>query len=444
MDQEPQRSIPSFCTATDKLLKKKILAANRRVFLVVLGLSEDVAKALIYAHDNNRNVTAIVDADEEVCRIGYGDVEGFEYLRRQGRKIDLRKHSGIRLGLLIADGFVIVWSPTPRAVDGERNPEQPNAVVLEGTIDEESSATDSSQNEASERAMVDGMHAVEATIQPSTLSLADQLTKSLDEDSVGKQQICPEELKEVVEELKKNPPAPFDLARKVRVFSAKFQYVETELQGAEWTNRRIKIRNSLLNSDLPDPLRELLDTRIRPYRTKGDVSIDVPCIVMGQIAYNQDGKKIRVPMTQRDMESMWKAIQERYLFRLPGFGKLVRKRELSALRKEVEAFECVLQDWATGFCEQTKRDECSLVSDIVESLKGRIERSDRKERFEENELRGIVLNGLQGMRVIPPRVRIVVKDVSWESSRDHEFTAALRKNLPAEDLRGWFDEFVAV
>jgi hypothetical protein len=41
-------------------------------------------------------------------------------------------------------------------------------------------------------------------------------------------------------------------------------------------------------------------------------------------------------------------------------------------------------------------------------------------------------------------VRIVFKDVAWESSRDDEFLAALEAALPAEELKGWFEEFAVV
>ena len=211
----------------------------------------------------------------------------------------------------------------------------------------------------------------------------------------------------------------------------------------EWTERRIKLSSLLLNSDLPDSLQDILETQIRPYRTKGDILIDVPCIVRGQIAYNEHREKIRAPMNQRDMEGIWKDIRESYLFRIPGFGTLVRKRELASFRAETEAFECVLQEWVARFRERVNQDEDHLVSDIVDSIKRRIAQSGRKRDFDGIDLNREVRSGLERMRVIEPRVRIVIKDVSWESSRDEEFISALRRALPAEDLQGWFDEFVA-
>ena len=433
----------TFRTATDAMLTEQIRTAKDRVIFVAPGLSQAVASELVN-HQHCRSITVILDADEEVCRIGYGDATGFEHLTKCGGNISLRKHSGVRLGLLMADRVVTIWSPTPRAVDGERKPDQPNAIVIEGGIAEDSTAGDPVRTETLGSELAQDSKSGGSTIAPGVYSLAEQLAKRLDDERVGEEPIERADLEKVVKDLKENPPAPFDLARKVRVFSTKFQYVEVELQGVEWTERRIKLSGFLLNSDLPDGLREILETQIRPYRTKGDVPINVPCIVRGQIAYNQHGDEIRIPTTQHEMERMWKDIRERYLFRIPGFGTLVRKRELAFFRAEVEAYERVLIDWATQFRQEVKRDEKGLVSDIVKSIEARIKQSGREQEFRDIDLDTKVRSGLEGMRVFEPRVRMVIKDVSWESSRDQEFTAALRSALPPEDLQGWFDEFVAV
>ena len=47
------------------------------------------------------------------------------------------------------------------------------------------------------------------------------------------------------------------------------------------------------------------------------------------------------------------------------------------------------------------------------------------------------------MSVVEPRVRIVLKNVSWESSKDAEFTQALAKAIPKEELKDWFEEYLA-
>ncbi len=43
-----------------------------------------------------------------------------------------------------------------------------------------------------------------------------------------------------------------------------------------------------------------------------------------------------------------------------------------------------------------------------------------------------------------PEVRIVTKNVSWESSRDSEFKRELKNAFGEQELLGWFEEFTAV
>ena len=398
------------------------------------GVSQEVATELAHAQQRLQSVTVILDADEEVCRIGYGDVDGFQALHACDT-LDLRKHPGVRLGLLMTDKVVTIWSPTPQSVDGERKPDQPNAIVLESGM---------LGGHITDGLVGNGQHERTEDVADLRLtSLADQLATRLTEDHVGEERIQSDEIETIVKGLNDNPPAPFDLARRVRVFSTRFQFVETELRGAEWTERRIKVSSLLLNSDLPESLRDILETQIRPYGTKGDVAIEVPHIVRGQIAYNKDRQEILVPMTQRDMEAVWKDIKNRYLFAIPGFGLLIRKQDLASFRTEIEAFEQVLRDWVDGFREEVKRDEDALVDDFVQAIGRRLQDSSLEEDSRGINLEEVIRAGLARMPVIPPCVRVVIKDVSWESSRDQAFTSALRKALPAEDLIGWFDEFTA-
>ena len=397
-----------FQTVTGATLSKHITAARERVVFVAPGVTEDVSRALVAAH-RRVSVTAILDLSEDAYRIGFGDVTGLCHLRKHQSTMRLWQRSGLRLGLLIADDVVIVWSPTPQAVEDEREPGQPNAVVLGAAAADE--------------------------------SLADQVGENLKAETTDPAKS--ETLEEIIRRLQEDPPEPFDLTRKVRVFSSKFQFVETELQGAEWTKRKIRISSLLINSDLSEDLQDILDTQILPYQNKNDVTIDAPHIVRGQIAYNRSGDKILVPTTQRDIEMIWQDLKKRYVFTIPGFGSLIRKQDIADFRKEIGAFKQLLQDWVGKFRRQIERDKDRIICDIVKSIRTRVERSDRKDKFDVTNLNREVRAGFQRMRVIEPRVRIVIKNVSWESSRDNEFTDALRRVLPADDLRGWFDEFTA-
>lgn len=455
-----------FQAVTGATLAERIRRAKQRIVFVGPGVSEEVARALVESNDRGVTVAVVLDLQEDTCRIGYGDVEGLGYLKAHATGIALQQHAGVRLGLLVADDDVAIWSPTPRSVDDDRKHDQPNGIVLEGLAADGSVAgpnDGTSTNTATEDRFVQSgsqREQSDAGEASAKRTFADRLLKNLKDERVGTDRIRPESLREVVEALEQNPPAPFDLARKVRVFSTRFQYVETELQGAEWTRRRIKISSLLLNSDLPESLQDILETQVRPYYGKADVSIRAPHIVEGQLAYNHRGEEILVPTTQRDIEKTWQGIKERYLFRVQGFGSLIRKKDLAAFRAEISAFQELLRAWVKGFRCQAKQDEDELVSSIVMSIRQRIEQSGRRRQYEHlfagssrtpgrpdarasTVLDERVREGLARMRIKEPRVRVVVKDVSWESSRDQEFTAALRAALPAAALRGWFEEFTA-
>ena len=434
-----------FETATDEMLVNQIRKARNRIVFMAPGVSETVADALVNAARQQRSssVTVILDVDEEAWRIGYGDTDGLEHLIQHQRRIRLRKHSGVRIGLLMADSVVTIWSPTPRSVDAERESGQPNAVVLDGALIENNAVVREVHRDAIQDTESNMRQPSSDAVAEGTSNLTKELEMRLQDDSGGQQDIQPGELEELVKELQENPPAPFDLARKVRVFSTRFQYVETEVQGVELTGRKIKISSFLLNSDLPGSLQDVLETQIRPYRTKEEIPFDVPCIVRGQIAYDRDQEKILGPMNQREIRGIWNDIQHRYLVRIPKFGTLIRKREMAKFRSESECYECVIKDWVKQFRAHSEKEEETLISEIVKVIQNRIQQSGRREKFESFDFKTEVRKGLTGMRVIEPRVRIIIKDVSWESSRDQEFTDALRKALPAEELEGWFEEFVA-
>jgi hypothetical protein len=82
-----------------------------------------------------------------------------------------------------------------------------------------------------------------------------------------------------VEALEANPPAPVNLSRMARVFSAKVQFVECTLRGAQWTEREIKVESLLLNADVADDLAEPFDTKIRPFSKQADLTIPVQAMV---------------------------------------------------------------------------------------------------------------------------------------------------------------------
>ena len=73
----------------------------------------------------------------------------------------------------------------------------------------------------------------------------------------------------------------------------------------------------------------------------------------------------------------------------------------------------------------------------------RADRPTAKEKLKDINVEATVREGIQRLRITEPSVKLVFKEISWESTRDTEFTEALRKALPAEALKGWFEVFNA-
>lgn len=407
-----------FQMVTDESLAAQIGKAQRRIVFVAPGVTKGVATALVAAYKRKPDsVTVILDSNEEAYRIGFGDPEGLkllhEYTSDEG--IPLRLQAGIRIGLAVLDETLTIWAPTPKAVEAERKEEEPNAIVLGATA-------------------ADTLH---QAVGGGTSSVPQAQAE------IGKCLIPPEDTEKTVNGLAANPPAPFDLSQKTRVFSTKFQFVEFEVRGAEWTQRSIKISSLLLNADLPDEIQDILETQIRPYHASSEVEILAPTLVQGEVAYSKSGERIMVPTRQANLDALWKSIVSRYLVKLKGFGWLIRRSDMSAFRTAIACYEEILTAWVEGFRVKMQKDEERLVAEIVKSIESRVARAAVQNKGKKTDFEAEVRKGLTRMRTIEPNVRIVMKDVSWESTSDVEFTEAMRAALPPEELRGWFEVFEA-
>lgn len=409
---------------TDEALANTISCARSRVVLVTPGVSEVVAlaiKALTAVPDRPTKVVVILDPDEDAYRVGYGDLKGIELLRTlvERPSITLCSQRGLRIGVLITDDDILLWAPTPKAVEGDRTDSEPNGIRLDRTMDVSSQLNQAMGSDESNAVLA------EADIGGETLN-ADQVAVT-------------------VQALATNPPAPVDLSKIARIFSTKIQFVECTLRGAQWTERETKVSSLLLNADVPEDLKELFDTKIRPFSKQADVAISVQGMIQGQLAFDKDRKPLMSSLTQAQIKQSWDDILKRYLHRMRGFGLLIRRADKPKFEAEVDAFQTVLKTWVAGFAEEVKKDEDTLVQQITDLVLRR--RSAIKPppgpQTKPVDIKSIIRDGMKGMRVIEPAVKLVFKDVSWESTGDVEFVRALRETLPKEDLEGWFKVYSA-
>jgi hypothetical protein len=430
----------TFIAVNDQLLIERISGASRRLVFVAPAVSKQVAAALgaCLRKADRISITLVLDPDEDAHRRGYGDREGLEELQRLAveNHVGLRSQQGLRVGLLLADDEVLIWSPTPKAVEDQRQASEPNGIDLSDAIGmvTRSSPFDSDRTGAEAGSLAEVIRNAVGADDSDVLAANAE---------IGREAFTPEQVAKTVAALKENPPAPFDLSVKTRVFSTKFQFVEFELRGAAWTTREIKLSSLLLNPDVSEELQELFETRVTPFSTHADVAIEVPTLVQGQVAYTRDGEPIMSPRTQADIEKEWKEIIKRYLRKLEGFGWLIYRYEKQAFESVVAAFETILKEWVAGFREAVANEEATLVDRLVKLIEGRAQRSPAKDKLKDVDVKQAVRDGIQKLRITEPGVKLVFKDISWESTRDAEFADALRKALPPEQLKDWYHVFTA-
>ena len=105
----------TFQEVNDASLIKLIGEAQRRVVFVAPGVHQSVAEALgqRLAEIDRLQVTVVIDPDEDVCRIGYGDAKGLELLSSYAdrQSFVLMAQPGLRVGVLLVDDVTLVWSP---------------------------------------------------------------------------------------------------------------------------------------------------------------------------------------------------------------------------------------------------------------------------------------------------------------------------------------------
>jgi hypothetical protein len=109
-----------FCIVTSRKIAEFVRTVRRRVALCVPAMKVEVANALAEAagkvgHDA---VRVVMDCDEEVFRLGYGEIEAMRKLN--AAKIDVRQGPGLRAGLLVVDDQAWAFTASARGQPGNR------------------------------------------------------------------------------------------------------------------------------------------------------------------------------------------------------------------------------------------------------------------------------------------------------------------------------------
>lgn len=393
---------------TEETLITLIRATRDRLVLLAPGISKPLAHeiGILWRRLSPDRVSVILDVDAEVCRLGYGSVEGLAEIQSTATAIGqmICHQPGIRLCVLVSDGKTLIYSPTPLLVEGgSMEPNRPNGFVLETTP------------------------SVIAHELGATTSGAESRTIGLDPVLVKK-------VEEIQDDLKQNPPLQFDIARTLRVFNSKLEFVEFELEGCFVSRRTIPIPAELLGLAKKNP-----STR---KKLRGSFRLIEPDELL-------DKKK---KVSEESLKKERLRIAQQYLVSIQGFGTVMLRankdsflKEVEGLRKTVGAFrEALAEKLESIFSRNAEELTKALLPSVAKNpppawlrFLGPVpNRTEIKDTLHRTLLEAF---GPPEALLSAMKVNVVFKGVTYETLSDQDFVALAEKAFPKIILHEEFD-----
>lgn len=238
----------SVLSLDDDALVQFINGAETSLHFLSPGISLKVADALArkWVDLGPDAVSIVLDIDPDVCRVGYGVMEGIEKLRELASRLGCTIHHrpGLRIGVLTTESTTLVFAPIPLLIQAESIEfPRPNAVSFRATPNE-----------------------------PALAKTFIHIEKEVEDLKQDSEPVTEDKLEEVSQDLASNPPLKFDLARVVRVFNAQFQFVEFELTGFMISKMSVPIPADLMGLAKDDQTRKLLRSTFKLVRDDCEIS----------------------------------------------------------------------------------------------------------------------------------------------------------------------------
>lgn len=408
----------TFTTVNDASLKRAISLCRSRLVYIAPGISLAVVQAIggLLQRVESPSVTVIIDVDPEVCRLGYGTEDGLKALQALvvTQQMAIRYQPGLRVGVLVVDGDLLVYSPTPLLIEaGSAHEEKPNAIALGRDPLPQLLAACAAEGEPN-------------VCLPSAAE-------------VGQIPVTPADLVTSLAELKRVPPKAFDVARVERVFNSKLQYVELEVTGYRLASRKVQIPNDLLIGE-----DDALEKRLRNTFTllEGKEALTVQVTLLDQVKLESlldaRGMPQTVRYSEQQLEADRKKLYEDFLTNVPGYGWLIRRWDRPAFDQRIAWFIKRVEAFRDGV--ETKLSEAVLASindlavTLLPKLRERFPGRLKKQLLTAVPTDAMLLDLLrreletafrQGERFFNPDVRVQFKDLTYETIQNDKFRDAL-------------------
>lgn len=393
----------TFTVATDAAVISLIKSAKRRLVVIAPALSKAVASALASRFDDleRLDVRVILDADAEVYRLGFGEHEALEVIRDAASRnlLDLRVQPGVRIGVIISDDDTMVFAPISKNIEaGSETAEKPNAIVLRGA-----------STESIARA---------AGAQPNDDSPSGE---------IGNAALDPAKVAAMQTDLERNPPAKFDITRRLQVFSSRVVYVEFEMSGFSLSRKQVPLPEDFTTVSDAN-LQAQISSRLRaPIAAVGAVEL--------KIGDGTDAKTVRVDDVWLRKER--KRIEDLYTFQIDNFGRVILREDRKDFDAAVKSFLKVVEQYHEKVRAALDDHRASFRDSFVAEFLPRWKeappdymtrwgnRPDEAGLRAELAIRADEVFGNM-LSFQPPSVRLVEKNVSPTNVEDPRFLTRLR------------------
>ncbi|MHB8108636.1 MAG: hypothetical protein ACYDHW_01230 [Syntrophorhabdaceae bacterium] len=402
---------PLITNADENKLVSLINQARERVLYMAPGLTNGVAQSLTSAwfRLGLKAVTVVLDADPEICRLGYGTLEGLKTITATAGNLGsiVCQQPGVRIGLLISDEVTLIYSPTPLLIEGEAShPEHPNAVQLDTTPRELTNEMGLGDENAGTRL-------------------------------IGIEPIPTSKVEMVEADLKTNPPAKFNLARKVRVYTSLFQFVELEMAGCYISRKKVPIPSSLVGMAKDRGLQSQFHAQFN--------------------LVNNEKLEVKVSnrmFTEKTLRKQREDIVKRFLIPLTGYGNVVLRSNKDKLEKAVEELRTDVKAFQEGIEKDLQKHMDENAQALIKALLPAVAQNPPDQymkiygpQIKEEHIRGLMEQditkafGKAADLVTSMTIKLIFKDVTYESLNDQNFLVIARKAMPG--IESLHEEFQA-
>ena len=423
--------MPAIQEITDVLLIEAINSAKQRVVMIAPGVWPPLANAIAEAWErlDRDRVTVILDVDPEICRIGYGSLEGLKILQAAATAHGeaLAEEPGIRICVVIIDQQTFVFSPTPRQLEAPPGDSPSEGTPLPPAVSPSQLPLELPPPHLPQKSPSPPKANGIVFEQPPP-KLESDLGAGPDGDSgrtLGMETLNDEKLEKVTKDLEKNPTKNFDLSRAVNVYNAKLQFVELKVAGCKLSQHKARLPKALIHVLKKNPqLEEKIENSIKLLDSSDDL-ISGPGLSQESIFAERD------------------RVQEKYLRSVDGVGTVIERARKTEFADDLKPLKKLVVDFARGIeaklAERFEHTARQIAEELLEEVlanppdkwRPKLGPHPNRERvlsfIVEELLRAF---GTPAGKVGKMKVGVVFKDVTYDMLKDPDFQQQMEKYFP--------------